>query len=68
MTYFTNFVLVSLKEGRRQAPNLRSQALCSIKSDSLNLIHQCDVVVNGRSIEQCQDLLALLDTFKYYPK
>ena len=35
-------------------PTSRSQALCTIKSDFLNLIHQADVVVNGKSIEQCQ--------------
>jgi hypothetical protein len=34
------------------APTERSQALCTIKSDFLNLIHQADVVVNGKSIEQ----------------
>ena len=33
-------------------PTERSQALCNIKSDFLNLIHQADVVVNGKSIEQ----------------
>ena len=33
-------------------PTERSQALCTIKSDFLNLIHQADVVVNGKSIEQ----------------
>ncbi len=33
------------------APTVNSQVLCTIKSDFLNLIHQCDVVVNGRSIE-----------------
>ena len=30
------------------APTERSQALCTIKSDFLNLIHQADVVVNGK--------------------
>ena len=34
------------------SPTERSQALCTIKSDFLNLIHQADVVVNGKSIEQ----------------
>ena len=34
------------------APTDKSQALCTIKSDFLNLIHQADVVVNGKSIEQ----------------
>jgi hypothetical protein len=40
-----------------QTPVASSQALCTIKSDFLNLIHQCDVVVNGRSIEQCQPFI-----------
>ena len=35
-------------------PTDKSQALLTIKSDFLNLIHQADVVVNGKSIEQCQ--------------
>jgi hypothetical protein len=35
------------------APTERSQALCTIKSDFLNLIHQADVVVNGKSIMCC---------------
>ena len=34
------------------APTERSQVLCTIKSKFLNLIHQADVVVNGKSIEQ----------------
>ena len=45
------------------APTERSQAVYTIKSDFLNLIHQADVVVNGKSIDQCQPLLTLLDTF-----
>ena len=39
------------------APTERSQALCTIKSDFLNPIHQADVVVNGKSIEQCQPFI-----------
>ena len=31
-----------------QAPAASSQALCTIKSNFLNLIHQADVVVNGK--------------------
>ena len=45
------------------APTERSQAVYTIKSDFLNLIHQADVVVNGKSIDQCKPLLTLLDTF-----
>ena len=34
------------------APLASSQAVCTIKSDFLNLIHQADITVNGKSIEQ----------------
>jgi hypothetical protein len=34
------------------APVPSSQALFTMKSDFLNLIHQADVTVNGKSIEQ----------------
>jgi hypothetical protein len=40
-----------------QTPAASSQALCTIKSDFLNLIHQADVVVNGKSIEQSQPFI-----------
>jgi hypothetical protein len=33
------------------APTERSQALCTIKSDFLNLFHQADITVNGKPIE-----------------
>jgi hypothetical protein len=46
------------------APTARSQALCTIKSNFLNLIHQCDVVVNGRSIEQCQPFVNIARHFQ----
>ncbi len=46
------------------APTERSQALCTIKSDFLNLIHQADVVVNGRSIEQCQPFINIARHFQ----
>ena len=39
------------------APTVNSQALCTIKSDFLNLIHQTDILVNGKSIEQCQPFI-----------
>jgi hypothetical protein len=32
-------------------PTANSQALCTIKSNLLNLIHQADITVNGKSIE-----------------
>jgi hypothetical protein len=47
-----------------QAPLPGSQALCTIKSDFLNLIHQADVVVNGRSIEQCQPFMNMARHFQ----
>jgi hypothetical protein len=46
------------------APTERSQALCTIKSDFLNLIHQADVVVNGRSIEQCKPFINIARHFQ----
>jgi hypothetical protein len=39
------------------APTERSQALCTIKSDFLNLIHQADITVNGKSIESTQPFI-----------
>jgi len=45
-------------------PTERSQALCSIKSDFLNLIHQADIVVNGKSIEQCQPFINIARHFQ----
>jgi hypothetical protein len=46
------------------APTARSQALCTIKSNFLNLIHQADVVVNGKSIEQCQPFINIARHFQ----
>jgi hypothetical protein len=46
------------------APTARSQALCAIKSDFLNLIHQADVVVNGKPIEQCQPFINMCRHFQ----
>jgi hypothetical protein len=45
-------------------PIERSQALCTIKSDFLNLIHQADVVVNGKSIEKCQPFINMARHFQ----
>jgi hypothetical protein len=45
-------------------PTSKSQALCTIKSNFLNLIHQADVVVNGRSIEQCQPFINIARHFQ----
>jgi hypothetical protein len=47
-----------------QAPAASSQALCTIKSNFLNLIHQADVVVNGKSIEQCQPFINIARHFQ----
>jgi hypothetical protein len=46
------------------APLPGSQALCTIKSDFLNLIHQADVVVNGKSVEQCQPFINMTIHFQ----
>jgi hypothetical protein len=45
-------------------PTERSQALCTIKSDFLNIIHQADVVLNGKSIEQCQPFINIARHFQ----
>jgi hypothetical protein len=39
------------------APLPGSQALCTIKSDFLNLIHQADITVNGKSMESTQPVI-----------
>jgi hypothetical protein len=46
------------------APGTSSQTLCTIKSNFLYLIHQEDVVVNGRSIEQCQPFINIARHFQ----
>jgi hypothetical protein len=46
------------------APLPASQALCTIKSDFLNLIHQADITVNGKSIEQCQPFVNIARHFQ----
>ena len=45
-------------------PTANSQALCTIKSDFLNLIHQADVVVNGKSIDQYQPFINIARHFQ----
>jgi len=46
------------------APVIRSSSLCSIKSNFLNLIHQADITVNGKSIEQCQPFINMARHFQ----
>jgi hypothetical protein len=46
------------------APTERSQALCTIKSDFLNLIHQADITVNGRSVESTQPYIHIVRHFQ----
>ena len=46
------------------APLPGPQALCTIKSDFLNLMHQADVVVNGKSIQQCQPFIYIARHFQ----
>jgi hypothetical protein len=46
------------------APTERSQALCTIKSDFLNLIHQADITVNGRSVESTQPYINIVRHFQ----
>ncbi len=37
-------------------PSERSQALCTIQSNFLNLINQADITVNGNSIESTKPI------------
>jgi hypothetical protein len=46
------------------APTERSQALCTIKSNFLNLIHQADITVNGKSIESTQPFINIARHFQ----
>ena len=48
------------------APTERSQALCTIKRDYLNLIHQADIIVNGKSLEQCQPFINIARHFQLF--
>jgi hypothetical protein len=41
-----------------------SQALCTIKSDFLHLIHQADITVNGKSIESIQPFIHIARHFQ----
>ena len=45
-------------------PEAESRRALSFKSDFLNLIHQADVVVNGKSIEQCQPFINIARHFQ----
>jgi hypothetical protein len=46
------------------APLPGSQALCTIKSNFLNLIHQADITVNGKSIESTQPFINMARHFQ----
>jgi hypothetical protein len=46
------------------APTERSQALCTIKSDFLNVIHQADITVNGKSIKSTQPFIIIARHFQ----
>jgi hypothetical protein len=46
------------------APLPGSQALCTIKSDFLTLIHQADITVNGKSIESTQPFINIARHFQ----
>ena len=41
-----------------------SVCVCTIKSDFLNLIHQADITVNGKSIEKCQPFINVARQFQ----
>ena len=46
------------------APVAGSAALCSIKSNFLNLIHQCDLTVNGKTIESTTSFINVARHFQ----
>ena len=45
-------------------PTAGSAALCSIKTNFLNLIHQCDLTVNGRTIESTSSFINVARHFQ----
>jgi len=47
------------------APTERSQALCSIESSFLNVIHKVDITVNGKSIESTQPFIEIARQFQF---
>jgi hypothetical protein len=46
------------------APVAGSAALCSIKTNFLNLIHQCDLTVNGKTIESTTSFINVVCHFQ----
>ncbi len=45
------------------APGTSSSALCSIKTNFLNLIHQCDLQINGKTIESTTSFINIARAF-----
>ena len=46
------------------APSAQSSALCSIKSNFLHLIHQCDLTLNGKTIESTSSFINVARHFQ----
>ena len=46
------------------APGTSSSALCSIKTNFLNLIHQCDLQINGKTIESTTSFINIARHFQ----
>jgi hypothetical protein len=50
--------------GATIAPATSSSALCSIKTNFLNLIHQCDLQINGKTIESTTSFINIARHFQ----
>ena len=50
--------------GATIAPGTSSSALCSIKTNFLNLIHQCDLQINGKTIESTTSFINIARNFQ----
>ena len=48
------------------APGTGSHALCSIKTDFVNLVHQADLQVNGKTIESTQPFINIARHFQEF--
>ena len=46
------------------APGTSSSSLCSIKTNFLNLIHQCDLQINGKTIESTTSFINIARHFQ----
>jgi hypothetical protein len=50
--------------GTQRAPVPGSSALCSLKSNFLNILHQCDISVQGKTLESSQAYVNICKHFQ----